>query len=86
MGQARPSVDVSEFVDETLTVSAAFLADDRAGMRALEALLGRVVCLKTDSGEMATGVLASIAKTVDMFYTSYQLSVDNTKFEEEVEL
>lgn len=86
VGQARPSVDVSEFVDETLTVSAAFWADDRAGMRALEALLGRVVCLKTDSGEMATGVLASIAKTVDMFYTSYQLSVDNTKFEEEVEL
>lgn len=86
VGQARPSVDVSEFVDETLTVSAAFWADDRAGMRALEALLGRVVCLKTDSGEMATGVLASIAKTVDMFYTSYQLSVDNTEFEEEAEL
>lgn len=86
VGQARPSVDVSEFVDETLTVSAAFSADDRAGMRALEALLGRVVCLKTDSGEMATGVLASIAKTVDMFYTSYQISVDNTEFEEAVEL
>lgn len=86
VGQARPSVDVSEFVDETLTVSAAFWVDDRAGMRALEALLGRVVCLKTDSGEMATGVLASMAKTVDMFYTSYQLSVDNTEFEEEVEL
>ena len=84
VGQARPSVDVSEFVDETLTVSAAFWADDRAGMRALEALLGRVVCLKTDSGEMATGVLTSIAKTVDMFYTSYQLAVTNTELEEEV--
>lgn len=84
VGQARPSVDVSEFLDETLTVSAAFWADDRAGMRALEALLGRVVCLKTDSGEMAIGVLTSTTKTVDMFYTSYQLSVTNTELEEEV--
>lgn len=84
VGQARPSVDVSEFLDETLTVSAAFWADDRAGMRQLEALLGRVVCLKTDSGEMAVGVLTSTTKTVDMFYTSYQLSVTNTELEEEV--
>lgn len=84
VGQARPSVDVSEFLDETLTVSAAFWADDRAGMRQLEALLGRVVCLKTDSGEMAVGVLTSTTKTVDMFYTSYQLAVTNTELEEEV--
>lgn len=84
VGQARPSVDVSEFLDETLTVSAAFWADDRAGMRQLEALLGRVVCLKTDSGEMAIGVLTSTTKTVDMFYTSYQLAVTNTELEEEV--
>lgn len=84
VGQARPSVDVSEFLDETLTVSAAFWADDRAGMRQLEALLGRVVCLKTDSGEMSVGVLTSTTKTVDMFYTSYQLAVTNTEFEEAV--
>lgn len=84
VGQARPSVDVSEFLDETLTVSAAFWVDDRAGMRQLEALLGRVVCLKTDSGEMAVGVLTSTTKTVDMFYTSYQLAVTNTELEEEV--
>mgnify|MGYP002769177540 CR=1 FL=1 len=84
VGQARPSVDVSEFLDETLTVSAAFWADDRAGMRQLEAFLGRVVCLKTDSGEMAIGVLTSTTKTVDMFYTSYQLAVTNTELEEEV--
>lgn len=84
VGQARPSVDVSEFLDETLTVSAAFWADDRAGMRQLEALLGRVVCLKTDSGEMSVGVLTSTTKTVDMFYTSYQLAVTNTELEEEV--
>nr|DAI33410.1 MAG TPA: Oligo alginate lyase [Caudoviricetes sp.] len=84
VGQARPSVDVSEFLDETLTVSAAFWVDDRAGMRTLEALLGRVVCLKTDSGEMSVGVLTSTTKTVDMFYTSYQISVTNTELEEEV--
>lgn len=86
VGRARPSVDVTEFVDETLTVSAAFWADDRGSMRTLEALLGRTVCLKTDSGEMAVGVLTATSKTVDMFYTSYQLSVTNTEFEEEVEL
>nr|DAW28829.1 MAG TPA: Oligo alginate lyase [Caudoviricetes sp.] len=84
VGQERPSVDLSEFVDETLMVSAAFWADDRAGMRALEALLGRMVCLKTDSGELVVGVLTATAKTVDMFYTSYQLSVTNTEIEEEV--
>lgn len=83
-GRALPSTDVSEFVDETLTVSAAFWAEDRAGMRALEALLGRMVCLKTDSGEMATGVLSAVAKTAGMFYTSYQLAVTNTDLEEAI--
>lgn len=86
-GRALPTADVSEFLDETLTVSAAFWTADDGGRRevaALEALLGRVVCLKTDSGDMAIGVLSAIAKTVDMFYTAFKLSVTNTDFEEEV--
>lgn len=86
-GRTLPTADVSEFVDETLTVSAAFWTVDDGARRevaALEALLGRVVCLKTDSGDMAIGVLSAIEKTVNMFYIAFKLAVINTDFEEEV--
>ena len=83
-GRALPSAEIGEFVDETLSGTAAF--DTREDQMTLEAMLGRVVCLKTDSGDAATGVLTEQAKTVGMFYSVYSLSVTNTDREEVVDL
>lgn len=86
VGRALPTVDVTEFSDESLSLSCAVWAEDKDTKQQLEALIGRTVCLKTDTGERAVGVLAAVSKTVQMFYTTYQLSVTNTDFEEEVVL
>lgn len=86
VGRALPSVDVTEFRDESLSLSCAFWEDDADGRRQLESMLGRVVCLKTGTGERAIGALTAVSKSVQLFYTTYQLSVTNSDYKEEVTL
>lgn len=85
-GRALPSVDVTEFRDESLSLSCAFWEGDTDAQRRLEGMIGRTVCLKSGTGERAIGALTAVSKSVQMFYTTYQLSVTNTDYEEEVTL
>lgn len=85
-GRALPSVDITEFRDESLSLSCAFWEGDTDAQRRLESMIGRTVCLKTGTGERAIGALNAVSKSVQMFYTTYQLSVTNSDYEEEVPL
>lgn len=85
-GRALPSVDITEFRDESLSLSCAFWEGDTDAQRRLESMIGRTVCLKTGTGEHAIGALTAVSKSVQMFYTTYQLSVTNSDYEEEVTL
>lgn len=85
-GRALPSVDITEFRDESLSLSCAFWDGDTDAQRQLESMIGRTVCLKTGTGERAIGALTAVSKSVQIFYTTYQLSVTNSDYEEEVTL
>lgn len=83
-GRALPSVDVGEYVDASLSGSVSF--DDAADIRKFEDMLGRLVCLKTDSGDMAIGVLATLGKSTGLFYSTYNIAVSAVDYEEEISL
>lgn len=83
-GRALPSVDVGEYVDASLSGSVSF--DNDADIRKFENLLGRLVCLKTDSGDMAIGVLATLGKSTGLFYSTYNIAVSAVDYEEEIAL
>ena len=85
-GRALPSCDIAEYLDQTLSGTCAIWKDDRADQRELESLLGQIVCLKTENGEFALGPLVSLTKAVGLFYVSYQISVVNSYYEEEIAL
>ena len=85
-GRALPSYDIAEYLDQTLSGTCAIWKDDRADQRELESLLGQIVCLKTENGEFALGPLVSLTKAVGLFYVSYQISVVNSFYEEEINL
>ena len=85
-GRALPSYDLAEYLDQTLSGTCAIWKDDRADQRELESLLGQIVCLKTENGEFALGPLVSLTKAVGLFYVSYQISVVNSYYEEEINI
>ena len=85
-GRTLPSYDIAEYLDQTLSGTCAIWKDDRADQRELESLLGQIVCLKTENGEFALGPLVSLTKAVGLFYVSYQISVVNSYYEEEINL
>lgn len=83
-GRALPSVDVGEYTDESLSGTVSF--DDAADIRAFNGMLGRLVCLKTDGGDMAIGILTALNKSAGLFFASYSIAVTSADFEEEIRL
>lgn len=81
-GRALPSVDVGEYVDASLSGSVSF--DDAADIRKFEDMLGRLVCLKTDGGDMAIGILTALNKSRGLFYATYNIAVTAADYEEEI--
>lgn len=86
LGLAYPVAEAAEFRDLTLSVSCAFPRSDEDSARALEALVGRLVCLKTPEGSMATGYLAELQSDADEFMRRYAFSIENIHRQEEITL
>lgn len=86
VGQAYPSVEWAEYKTRTLSFTAAFTADAGDQQRALEALVGRVVCVKTKAGELLIGALTAISYQLTHFMTAYDCTVEQVEWPEEVEL
>lgn len=83
-GRALPSVDVGEYIDESLSGTVSF--DEAADIRAFNGMLGRLVCLKTDGGDMAIGILTALNKSAGLFFASYSIAVTSADFDEEIRL
>lgn len=86
LGLAYPVAEAAEFRDLTLSVSCAFPRSDEDSARALEALVGRLVCLKTPEGSMATGYLAELQSEADEFMRRYAFSIENIHRQEAITL
>lgn len=85
-GLAYPVEERSEQRDRSLAVACAWPHSQRASALALEALVGRLVCLKDHYGNMAIGTLPSLESNSDEFMRRYSFTVSHTNQEEAITL
>ena len=85
-GLAYPVEERSEQRDRSLAVACAWPHSQRASALALEALVGRLVCLKDHYGNMAIGSLPSLESNSDEFMRRYSFTVTHTNQEEAIAL
>ena len=85
-GLAYPIEERSEQRDRALSVACAWPHAQRAAAIALEALVGRLVCLKDRYGNMAIGTLPSLESNCDEFMRRYSFTISHTNREEAITL
>lgn len=85
-GLAYPVEERSEQRDRTLSVACAWPHAQRAAALALEALVGRLVCLKDRYGNMVIGSLPSLESNCDEFMRRYSFTISHTNREEAIAL
>ena len=85
-GLAYPVEERSEQRDRVLSVACAWPHAQRAAALALEALVGRLVCLKDRYGNMAIGSLQSLESNCDEFMRRYSFTISHTNREEAITL
>lgn len=85
-GLAYPVEERSEQRDRAISVACAYPHSQRAAALALEALVGRLVCLKDHYGNMAIGTLPSLESNIDEFMRRYAFTVSHTNREEAITL
>lgn len=85
-GLAYPVEERSEKRDRSLAVACAWPHSQRASALALEALVGRFVCLKDHYGNMAIGTLPSLESNSDEFMRRYSFTVTHANQEEAITL
>ena len=83
-GLAYPVEERSEQRDRAISVACAWPHSQRAAALALEALVGRLVCLKDHYGNMAIGTLPSLESNIDEFMRRYAFTVSHTHREEAI--
>lgn len=81
-GVPYPIAEVSDNRTDTLTVTASLTDPDECSR--LEAMVGRLVCLKTHTQDMTIGYIDTLEKVHDGFVTTYTFSVQQIDYEQEV--
>lgn len=85
-GLAYPVEERSEQRDRALSVACAWPHAQQAAALALEALVGRLVCLKDRYGNMVIGSLPSLESNCDEFMRRYSFTISHTNREEAITL
>ena len=85
-GLAYPIEERSEQRDRAMSVACAWPHAQRASALALEALVGRLVCLKDRYGNMVIGSLPSLESNCDEFMRRYSFTISHTNREEAIDL
>ena len=85
-GLAYPVEERSEQRDRALSVACAWPHSQRAAALVLEALVGRLVCLKDRYGNMVIGSLPSLESNCDEFMRRYSFTISHTNREEAITL
>ena len=85
-GLAYPVEERSEQRDRALSVACAWPHAQRAAALTLEALVGRLVCLKDRYGNMAIGSLPSLESSCDEFMRRYSFTISHTNRKEAITL
>ena len=82
-GRPYPITEASEYYNKQISLDCAFAHRDDPG---LEQLLGKLVCLKTESQDMVIGTLDELEVSSNYFLVSYALTVSQEHFQEEIDL
>ena len=85
-GLAYPIEERSEQRDRAMSVACAWPHAQRAAALALEALVGRLVCLKDRYENMVIGSLPSLESNCDEFMRRYSFTISHTNREEAITL
>ena len=85
-GLAYPIEERSEQRDRAMSVACAWPHAQRAAAIALEALVGRLVCLKDRYGNMVIGSLPSLESNCDELMRRYSFTISHTNREEAITL
>lgn len=85
IGSALPSVDVGEAEYHSFELDCAWKNTDLGYAHAFEALVGKVVFIKTTTGRSVTALMDSFQKAENRFWTSYQAYLTPVDWEEGVE-
>ena len=83
-GLAYPIEERSEQRDRAMSVACAWPHAQRAAALALEALVGRLVCLKDRYENMVIGSLPSLESNCDEFMRRYSFTISHTNREEAI--
>ena len=83
-GVKYPYAEVSDNYTDALTIECAVV--DAEGTRKIEALLGKLVCAKTKTGDMVIGYLDVLQKDHDGIITTFSFTVQQINYNEEVQL
>lgn len=82
-GAKYPVAELSAFEDRIAAYDCAFSNVETA--RALEALRGKTVIIKSRGGEVVIGPMTAIEKTAGTFYISYRFSIQQTHWEDYID-
>lgn len=82
IGNALPGAEIGDSVSRSYNLSCAFKASDLETIRKFEALLGKVVCIKTPSQRRIVGVLSQLSATENRFYVAYNVPIAEVRWEE----
>ena len=85
-GLSYPVEELSGTADMTLTVTVAWPHSEAAKAKALEAAVGKLVCLKDTFGNQVIGTLATLECTYDKTMLRYAFTIQHTDYSEAVTL
>lgn len=82
VGQGLPNAEIGDAINKSYDLECAFKATDLEHIRQFEALLGKVVCIKTPSQRRIIGVLAQMTAKENRFFVAYTAPITEVKWEE----
>lgn len=82
IGEGLPGAEIGEAVSKSYNLDCAFKAADLESIRQFEALLGKVVCIKTPSQRRVVGVMSQLTARENRFYVAYSAPITEIRWEE----
>lgn len=82
IGSGLPGAEIGEAVSKSYNLDCAFKATDLESIRQFEALLGKVVCIKTPSQRRIIGVMSQMSARENRFYVAYSVPITEVRWEE----
>lgn len=82
VGAQLPDGEIGEAVTRNYSLDCAFKASDLDQIKQFEALLGKMVCVKTPSQRRIIGIISQMSVKENHFYVTYNVPISEVRWEE----